>query len=65
MKRRVSSKDLTPVIVGLLVIVVGSMLWNMQESFISRRRREGLANSQCKNKTDCKENKNCVNGSCV
>ncbi len=64
MKRRVQ-KDLTPVIVGLLVVVVGSMMWNMQESFISRR-REGLANSKsCKTNKDCAANQNCKNGACA
>ncbi len=65
MKRRVP-KDLTPLIVGLLVVVVGSMMWNMQESFVSRKRREGLANAKpCKTKNDCAQNQNCVNGACA
>jgi hypothetical protein len=64
--RRKVPKDLTPVIVGLLVIVVGSMLWNIQESFVTRR-REGLENKTakaCRTKNDCEPKENCVNGAC-
>jgi hypothetical protein len=63
MRRRVP-KDLTPVIVGLLVVVVGSMMWNIQESFVTRR-REGLENKKaCKTKAECETTQNCVNGAC-
>ncbi len=62
MKNR-APKNITPVIVGLLIVIVGSMAWNMQESF-SNRRREGLIN-KCKKDTDCKSTgQKCVNNQC-
>lgn len=68
MRRRVAPKDLTPVVVGLLIVVVGSMMWKMQENFISNRRREALTNStntvKCTTDSQCSNNKKCVKGVC-
>jgi hypothetical protein len=36
MKQR-TPKNITPVIVGLLIVIVGSLSWNIQESFSNRR----------------------------
>jgi hypothetical protein len=68
MRRKVASKDLTPVVVGLLIVVVGSMMWKMQENFISNRRREALTNStntvKCSKDSECDNNKKCVKNVC-
>jgi hypothetical protein len=68
MKRR-APKNIIPVVVGLLIVVVGSMMWNIQESFISRRVREGATGSKkieasCSKDSDCKEGKQCKDNVC-
>ena len=68
MRRRPVPKDLTPVVVGLLIVVVGSMMWKMQESFASAHARPSGAknktNTSCKSNSECKDNKKCVKGTC-
>ncbi len=65
MKRKVPS-DMTPVIVGLLVVVIGSMFWNMRESFVSLKQYEAMTNSiKCKSDTDCVNGRKCVSGTCA
>ncbi len=62
MKHR-TPKNIMPVIVGLLVVIVGSMAWNIQESFTVRR-REGLTN-KCKTDADCKtKGQKCESNQC-
>jgi hypothetical protein len=64
MKRR-AAKNITPVIVGLLIVIVGSMMWNMQESFANRKIREGaIGGKNCTTNKDCNEGKTCVSGAC-
>ncbi len=60
MKRR-SPKNLMPVVIGLLIVIVGSMMWNMQESFAMRRVREGATGSSSGNKEkSCTKDSDCT-----
>jgi hypothetical protein len=68
MKRR-APKNIMPVIAGLLIIIVGSMMWNIQESFSNRRRiREGVTGSKTteQNNQNCTSDNDCATGTkCV